>query len=152
MPGISAVSPPISAQPACSQPRGDAFHHCGGHRYVQLAAGEVVEEEQRLGTLHENVVDAHGYQVDAYGVVAAEFEGELELGAHAVGAGYQHRVAVPLGYLEQRAEATDTRQHAFAQRAPASGLMFSHQRIAGVDVYAGRSVVEADGSGLFAHV
>ena len=32
---------------------------------VELAAGEVVEEEQRLGALHEHVVHAHRDQVDA---------------------------------------------------------------------------------------
>ena len=87
MPGISAVSPPISAQPACSQPRGDALDDVGGDVDVELAAGEVVEEEQRLGALHQDVVDAHRDEVDADGVVAVERERELELGAHAVGAG-----------------------------------------------------------------
>ena len=63
---------------------------------VELAAGEVVEEEQRLGALHQDVVDAHRDQVDADGVVPVEREGELELGADAVGAGDQDRLAVAL--------------------------------------------------------
>ena len=49
---------------------GDAADDFGGDVDVELAAGEVVEEEQRLGALHEDVVDAHRDEVDADGVVA----------------------------------------------------------------------------------
>ena len=38
---------------------------------VELADRDVVEEEQRLGALADEVVDAHGDQVDADGVEAA---------------------------------------------------------------------------------
>ncbi len=55
---------------------GDALDHVGRDVDVELAAGEVVEEEQRLGALHEDVVDAHRDEVDADGVVPAEREGE----------------------------------------------------------------------------
>ena len=34
---------------------------------IELAGGEVVEEEQRLGALDDDVVDAHGDEVDADG-------------------------------------------------------------------------------------
>ena len=37
---------------------------------VELADGDVVEEEQRLGALAHEVVDAHGDEVDADGVEA----------------------------------------------------------------------------------
>ena len=60
---------------------------------VELAGGEVVEEEQRLGALHHDVVDAHRHQVDADRVVDARLDRDLELGADAVGAGDQHRIA-----------------------------------------------------------
>jgi hypothetical protein len=93
---------------------GDAADHGRGGVHVQLAAGEVVEEEQRLGALHQHVVDAHGHQVDADRVVHVPLEGQLELGADAVGAAHQHRLLVALGHLEQRAEAADAGQHAFA--------------------------------------
>ena len=72
MPGISAVSPPISAQPACSQPAAMPLTTVGGDVDVELAAGEVVEEEERLGALHEDVVDAHRHEIDADRVVAVE--------------------------------------------------------------------------------
>src|SRR3546814_727954 len=72
---------------------GDAADHRDRGVDVELASGEVVEEEQRFGTLHQHVVDAHADQVDADGVVAAELPGELELSADAVGTGDQHRHA-----------------------------------------------------------
>ena len=59
---------------------------------VELAAGEIVEEEQRLGALHDEVVDGHGDEVDADRVVPAGVDGDLELGADAVGGGDQDRV------------------------------------------------------------
>ena len=125
----------------CSQPRGDALDHFGGHVDVEPLADVVIEEEQRLGALDQNVVDAHRHQVDADRVVLAEREGQLELGADAVGAGDQHRLAKALGQLDQRAEAADALP---ALRAAASvwrsGLMFSTSCVAGVDVDAGLEV------------
>ena len=56
-----------------------------------LAAGDVVQEEQGLCAAADDVVDAHGHAVDAHGVVLVHQEGDLELGAHAVGAADQHR-------------------------------------------------------------
>ena len=55
------------------------------------AHGQVVEEEQRLGPGADQVVDAHGHQVDADRVVAAGGPGHQQLGAHAVGRGHEHR-------------------------------------------------------------
>ena len=53
---------------------GDALDDFGGGLHVELAAGKVVEEEQRFCALHQNVVDAHADQVDADGVVPVQFE------------------------------------------------------------------------------
>ena len=60
---------------------------------VELAAGVVVEEEQRLGALDHDVVDAHRHQVDADRVGNAGLDRDLELGADAVGARHQDRIA-----------------------------------------------------------
>ena len=85
--------------------------HDGGHVLgLDVADGDVVEEEQRLGARGEQVVGAHGNQVDAHGVVLVKDLGELELGAHAVGARDEYRVvhALDVGGGEQAAEAADT--------------------------------------------
>ena len=100
--------------PAIDRPRG---------RHVELAAGEVVEEEQRLGALREQVVDAHGDEIDADGGVPAGLDGDLELGADAVVGGNQDRVR-EAGRLEieQRAEAAEigVRRPAAASSWPAA--------------------------------
>ena len=61
--------------------------------HVQGARRKVVEEEERVGARGDDVVDAHGDQVDADGVVHAQVEGQLELGTDAVCAGDQEGVA-----------------------------------------------------------
>ena len=70
----------------------DAGDHGGADFRLELAAGEVVEEEQRFGALHHQVVHAHGDQIDADRVVAAGFDGDLDLGADAVIGGDQDRI------------------------------------------------------------
>ena len=39
----------------------DALHHIRGDGDVELAAAVVVEEVQRLGALHDEIVDGHGH-------------------------------------------------------------------------------------------
>ena len=50
----------------------NAFDDLPADRDVDLVGGEVVEEEERLGAVRENVVDAHRHQVDSDRVVLAE--------------------------------------------------------------------------------
>ena len=75
------------------------------------AAGDVIQEDQRLCTSADDIVDAHGHAVDADGVVLVQDHGDLQLGAHAVGAGDQHRVlvarAVQLKQAAKTAQTTD---------------------------------------------
>ena len=80
---------------------GDAAQGLRPDLGVELAHREVVEEHERLGALHDQVVHDHRHAVDADRVVAAEQRGELQLGADAVRRGDQHRVLVALGRLEQ---------------------------------------------------
>ena len=105
---------------------------------VERAGGEIVEEEQRLGALHDEVVDAHGDQVDADRVEDAGLDGDLQLGADAVGGGDQHRIAVA-GRLEveQAAEAADFGVGAGPPRRPHQRLDRLDKGVAGVDIDAG---------------
>ena len=115
MPGMVAVSPPSSAQPARRQPSATPRSASAAICVVELAHREVVEEDERLGALHDEVVHDHRDAVDADGVVAADLRGELQLGADAVGARDEDRVLVALGRLEEAREAADRR------RAPRAG-------------------------------
>ncbi len=117
---------------------GDACHDVAAGAHVELAGGEVVEEEQRLGALDHEVVDAHRDKVDPDGVVLAGRYGDLQLGADAVGAGDEDRVLVAGGLeVEQGAESAQTGIGA----DPCGGFRQRLDRIdessAGVDVNTG---------------
>ncbi|TNN56476.1 hypothetical protein EYF80_033346 [Liparis tanakae] len=57
----------------------DAADHRRRHGHVEAAAGEVVEEEERLGALSQHVVHAHGHQVLAEAAVAPARLGDLRI-------------------------------------------------------------------------
>ena len=119
---------------------------------VELAGGEIVEEEQRLGALHDEVVDAHGDEVDADRVVLAGFDGDLELGADAVIGGDQHRIDEAGGLeVEQPAEAADLAVGARPPRRAHQRLDLLDHGVAGVDVDARLGIGEPVPS-LLSHV
>jgi hypothetical protein len=115
--------------------RRDAAHDVGADPRHQLGGGEIVEEEQGLGALHDDVVDAHRHEVDPDRVVAVRLDGDLHLGADAVIGRHQDRVLEAGGLqVEQPAEPTDLG----IRPRPAGG---THQRldrldhgVAGIDV------------------
>jgi hypothetical protein len=112
---------------------------------VELAAREVVEEEDRLGAEHEDVVHAHRDEVDADGVVLLQAEGELQLRAYAVGARDHHRLAVLLRHFDQRAESADAAEDLGAHRAFREGLDALDEGVARIDVHAGVAIGEGRG-------
>lgn len=85
MPGISAVSPPTSAQPDASQPAAMPLMMRVAWIDIELAGGEVVEKEQRLGAPTDQVVHAHRHEVDADRVDVAGVDGDTQLGTDAIG-------------------------------------------------------------------
>ena len=99
--------------------RGDAGDHLARLARIQLAGREVVQEEQRLCALHHEIVDAHRHQVDADRVMDAGLNGDLQLGADAIGAGDQHRIDEPRRLqVEQRAKAAQAAHDARADSSP----------------------------------
>jgi phosphoribosylformylglycinamidine cyclo-ligase len=75
--------------------------------------------------------------------VAPQREGELQLGAHPVGARDKDRLAIVLRQLAQRAEAAYAREHFGTQRALRERSDRIDYRVACVDVDAGDALVEA---------
>ena len=114
----------------------------GGHLlWFVLADGDIVQEEQGHGAAADDIVDAHGYAVDADGVVAVHQLGDADLCAHAVGAGDQ----AGLGHAgnvqgEQPAEAADGLPHARGHGPGHMPLHQLHGLVAGGDVHAGGGV------------
>ena len=62
---------------------GNASHNLLEQCWIVLAAGDVIQEEQRFRTLSGNIVDTHGHAVDADGVVLVGHLGNDQLGADA---------------------------------------------------------------------
>ena len=121
--------------------RGDAFDHFRPDRRIELAAGEIVEKEQRLGALHDEIVDRHGDEIDADRVVAGGFDRDLDLGADAVGRGDQDRVGEASGLeIEQAAKAADFCASAGARRRAHQRLDQFHHAVAGIDIDTGGRV------------
>ena len=120
----------------------DPAHHRLGDRHAQLAGGVVVEEEQRLGALHHDVVGAHRHQIDADRVVAAAVDRESQLRAHAVGARHQHRTLEAGWQLDQRSKAADAGKHFAPLRAAHQRFDALNELISGVYVDAGIAVGE----------
>ncbi len=123
---------------------GDAGHHARGGRHVELAGGEIVQEQQRLGALRQEVVDAHGDQVDPDSVDQPGLDGDHQLGADAVRGRDQQRIVVAGGLqVEQRPEAAQRRIGARPARGLRQRLDRFDERIARVDVDAGLGVGQA---------
>jgi hypothetical protein len=70
-----------------------AAHDLLGDRGRQPARREVIQKEQRHCSLHEDVVHAVIHEVGTDGVVPIGEKRQLQLRAHAVGAGHEHGLA-----------------------------------------------------------
>ena len=129
--------------------RAISLHAALGHALDDLgdlfrdvaAAGDVIQEHQRLCTGADHIVDAHGNAVDANGVVLVHDHGDLQLGAHAVRAGDQNRVLVAGAVqLKQAAKAAQTTNAVLVHGA---GNILLHQfngAVTGSDIHTGSCV------------
>ena len=57
-----------------------------------MPRGQIIQKEQRFGALDDEIVYAHGDQVDADRIVDAGAEGEFQFGADAIGRGDEQGV------------------------------------------------------------
>ena len=111
--------------------------------HVKLAGGEIIEEKQWLGALHDEVVDAHGDKIDADRVVHTAFDRDHQLGADAIVGGNQDRI-LEAGALQikQAAEAAEVGIRA----RPAGGfhqwLDSLDECVAGIDIDPGIAVCD----------
>lgn len=125
--------------------RGDAAHNGGDALGNNLAAGDVVGHEERLGADHHDVIDNHAHQVEADGVVDVHGLGDGYLGAHAVGGGGQQRLLVgqQLRDVVQAGETADAAQHRAVVRRLDGVLHELDGAVARFDVDAGGGIGDA---------
>ena len=98
--------------------------------------------------MHQHVVDAHGDQVNAYGVVHLPLKSEFQFRAHTVGAADQNGFFELFGHLKQRPKAANTCQYAFAHGFFGEWFDALYQGVARVNVNAGVFVAEGSGHGV----
>jgi len=95
-----------------STPLDDSFDDLQRHAHFKVPAGDVIKEKEGARARCEDVVHTHRDQVDSDGVVNPRHEGELQLGADAVGTRDQHRTLHSRHVRRHgRGESTHTRHH-----------------------------------------
>ena len=112
----------------------------------------VIKKEQWFRTGDHDVVDTHGHQVDTDAVVNVCLDGQLELGADTVGAGYQYRLAVTIQrQFKQGTKTAQACQYAGPPGPGDRGLDPFDQLAAGLDIHTGVAVAQggAGWTGLF---
>ena len=111
---------------------GDAGNNVGYLLGDDLADRDVVLQEKWLRAADDKVVDAHGDQVDADGVVLVHRLSDGQLGADAVGSGREQRLLV-LAQGEQAGEAADAALDLWAGGALGKGREQLYGLVAGFD-------------------
>src|SRR6478672_11735141 len=106
---------------------------------VDVATRKVIEEEQRLSTGGEDVVDAVIDEVLSDGVISVEDAGEQDLGSYPIGTGDEHRFAIG-PEREHCAEWSDSGEHLWSQRSARDGFDSLDRAVRGIDVDAGGRV------------
>ena len=105
--GGLAANQGTSGLPAALRDAGD---NGGPNLRIELAAGEIVEKEQRFGALYHEIVHRHRHEVDTDRVVPASGGRDLDLGSDPVGGRHQDGVAKARSLeVEQASEAADVR-------------------------------------------
>jgi cardiolipin synthase (CMP-forming) len=102
---------------------------------LKFAASIIIEEEKRLGTLYDQVIDAHCDQVDSNRVVTPGFDRDLKLGTNAVGCRDQNGVAVADAFkVKDPAKSADFSICAGAGCRSNQGFDELHHPVAGIDI------------------
>jgi|GEM_PF-833421 len=125
-------------------PLGNAGDHGASRREVELVAGEIVEEEERLRSLHDEIVDRHGDEIDSDRAMHSGLDGDLDLGANPVIGCDQHRIAEAASFeVEESAEAAKRAVRARSGRGAGQRLDRFDERIARGDIDASLPVGQA---------
>ena len=114
---------------------GDAADEFGDTLRDDSPDGDVVLQEQRLGTADDEVVDDHRDQVEADGVVLVECLSDGELGAHTVRGRREQRLLVVTLEREQTRESAETTENLGTAGPLGQGSEEFHRPIACGDVH-----------------
>ncbi len=120
-------------------------------RFV-MADGHIVEEQQRLGTLCQYVVHAHGHGIDTDRIVLVHRKGDLEFGADTVGTAYQNRLPdIERRQIEHAAEGAYVAHDTRARGRSDMRLYSAHHFVSGFEIHAGLFITFSHNLILFLH-
>jgi len=123
---------------------GNATDNLLGGVHIQLAGGVVVKKEKRLGAGDDDIVDAHGNQIDTDAIVLPGLKGKAQFGADTVCAGDQDGSAITLHrQLEKPAKAAESAQHARTMSGGNIAFDALDQLSTGIDINTGVPVTQA---------
>jgi hypothetical protein len=109
----------------------------------ELPRGVVIEKEQGFGAVDQDVVHAHGHEVDAHRPEPSCHRGDLHLGPHAVRARYEYGIAVfSRVEPEESRKSSDATQNLPAVRRPDDRADEGNQAVPLVDVHARGAVCD----------
>src|SRR5262245_24677148 len=109
---------------------GNSADHSLRRAYIELVAGVIVEEEKRLRSLYDEIVDAHGDEIDSDGMMHARLDGDLDLGADPVVCRDQHRIAEAAGLeIEESTKSAKRTVAARSGRGASQGLDGFDERV-----------------------
>ena len=102
-----------------------------------LSHSDIVEEEKRLGSLRQHVIDTHCNRIDADGVMLVHCKCQFELGSHAVSSADEDRfLDVQCGKVEHSAEGADVSHHARTGSGSHVFLDTADNVVSGFEAYA----------------
>ena len=127
---------------------GDALDNSGNPVGVDVAACNVVGDEPRLSTHHDEIVDEHADEVKTNGVVNVHGLGDGCLSANPISRGSQHRVTVLTqdGSVEEASEAAQAAKDLWTTGGGHVGLHQVNGALTSLNVDSGTGV-----GGLVAH-
>ncbi|MEI9931949.1 MAG: hypothetical protein WDM89_15780 [Rhizomicrobium sp.] len=122
----------------------DAFDHDRGRIDVEFPGRVIVEEEERFRALHHDVIHAHRDKILADAMKQPRFDGDLELGADAVGRSNDNGILEACGLqIEQAAEAAEICVRTGTSRCFRGRPDPGHKFLARINIDAGVFIGEA---------
>jgi hypothetical protein len=113
-------------------------------RGIELPGRVIIEKKKRFCTLHDEVVDTHGDEIDPDCAMNADQGCDLDLGADPIIGGDEYRIGKTRRLeIENSAEAADFGIRAGPLRGARERLDLFDHGIAGIDIDAGTGIGDA---------
>ena len=107
---------------------------------LQLAYSQIIQEEQRLRTLYQNVINAHSNSILTNGIMLVQNKSQTQLGAYTVSTRNQYRLLVLSAHGKKAAEATQITQYLWTIGCLYAVLNQLYRQISCINIYTSISI------------